>query len=62
MFSLRRRLQPTATDTRTWSYDTIGTSGVAATVTANEVLGMDVNVLNKESWNRPIQVFIWSSN
>nr|GEW27395.1 hypothetical protein [Tanacetum cinerariifolium] len=31
------------------------------TTTANEVLGMDVNVSNKGSWNLPVQISIWSS-
>ncbi|GKD07267.1 hypothetical protein Tco_1186952 [Tanacetum coccineum] len=36
-------------------------SDAISTTTANEVLGMDVNVSNKGSWNLPIQISIWSS-
>ncbi|GJV38463.1 hypothetical protein Tco_1410940 [Tanacetum coccineum] len=53
--SANKRLQNTASETRTQSSD------AKSTTTANEVLGMDVNVSNKGSWNLPIQISIWSS-
>ncbi|GKE80400.1 hypothetical protein Tco_1550400, partial [Tanacetum coccineum] len=50
-----KKTAKSASETRTQSSDAISTT------TANEVLGMDVNVSNKGSWNLPIQISIWSS-